>query len=95
MTKLRENRNIVIKKADKGSNVVIQNRNDYIKEGLRQLGENQFYRKVAKNLTSELRMRVQSLIEDLFAKKEISEKTFLFLSRGGNRTCLLYVTKDS
>ena len=43
MTKLRENSNIVIKKADKGSNVVIQNRTDYIEEGLRQLGENQFY----------------------------------------------------
>ena len=91
MTKLRENRNIVIKKADKGSNVVIQNRTDYIKEGLRQLGKYQFYRKVIMNLTSEHRKRVQSLIDDLFAKKEISEKMFLFLSRGGNRTSVFYM----
>ena len=35
MTRLKENENIVFKKADKGSNVVIQNKSDYTQEGLR------------------------------------------------------------
>ena len=42
LTNLRENKFIVIKKADKGSNVVIQNVDDYIQEGLRQLGHEKF-----------------------------------------------------
>ena len=41
---LSQNRDIIIKKADKGSAVVIQNRSDYIKEGLRQLSDRNFYR---------------------------------------------------
>ena len=36
MTSLKENEYIVIKKADKGSNVVIQNKTNYTEEGLRQ-----------------------------------------------------------
>ena len=42
MTQLKENKSIVIKKTDKGSNVVSQNISDYTKEGLRQLKETAF-----------------------------------------------------
>ena len=45
MTRLKENENIVIKKADKGSSIVIQNKIDYTKEGLRQLGDTKFYKR--------------------------------------------------
>ena len=41
---LANNMTIVIKKADKGSAVVIQNRSDYINEGLRQSSDTNFYR---------------------------------------------------
>ena len=44
MTRLKETKHIVIKKADKGSNVVIQNKCDYTEEGLRQLSEVKFYK---------------------------------------------------
>ena len=40
---LANNDNIVIKKADKGSAVVIQNKSDYISEGLKQLSDRNFY----------------------------------------------------
>ena len=40
---LRRNENIVIKPADKGGNIVIMNKEDYIQEGLRQLSDHNFY----------------------------------------------------
>ena len=48
---LSSNSDIIIKKADKGSAVVIQNRSVYIKEGLRQLSDRNFYRLQEENLT--------------------------------------------
>ena len=91
MTRLKENKNIVIKKADKGSNVVIQNKSDYTDEGLRQWSERKFYKQINKDLTSAHRKQVQELIGELYLKKEISEQTFKFLSRGGNRTSVFYM----
>ena len=88
MTRLKENNSIVIKKADKGSNVVIQNVTDYVQEVLRQLQDPAFYMKVNSDLTEKYREMVQGLISNLFLSKEISEKTFKFLSRGGHRTSI-------
>ena len=51
MTQLNENNSIIIKKTDKGSNVGIQNVTDYVQEGLRQLSDLAFYRKMNSNLT--------------------------------------------
>ena len=51
MTDLKQNTDIVIKPADKGSAVVIQNKEDYIKEGLRQLSDQNFYQEVPDDLT--------------------------------------------
>ena len=43
ITTLRNNKDIVIKPADKGRNIVIMNKEDYIQEGLRQLSDNNHY----------------------------------------------------
>ena len=91
MIRLKENENIVIKKADKGSSIVIQNKVDYTKEGLRQLSDTKFYKKIARNITLENRNKVQELIDELFLHKEISEKCYKFLSRGGTRTSVFYM----
>ena len=58
LTNLRENKLIVIKKADKGSNVVNQNVDDYIKEGIRQLGNEIFYKKLDYDPTKEFRNKI-------------------------------------
>ena len=91
MTRLKENENILIKKADKGSNVVIQNKADYKEEVLRQLSESKFYKEINKNLTSSQRKQVQEFIGELYTKKEISEQTFKFLLTGDNRTSVFYM----
>ena len=40
---LKNEKNIVIKSADKGSAVVVWDRDDYIKEAEKQLGHNEIY----------------------------------------------------
>ena len=37
------------------------------------------------------RKKIKELISDLFLKKEISEKTFKFLSRGGHKMAVFYM----
>ena len=46
---LKNDKNIVIKSADKGSAVVVWDRDDYIKEAEEQLGEKDVYEEVCNN----------------------------------------------
>ena len=50
---LKNNDKITIKKADKGAAVVIMNRDDYIKEGIRQLSDANFYVKLDHDPTTD------------------------------------------
>ena len=47
MRSLADDRSIVIKKADKGSCIVVWDRNDYIREAEKQLKDQNVYTKVA------------------------------------------------
>ena len=49
---LKNNSNLVIKPADKGSAVLVLSREDYIKEANRQLNESSYYRKLSADPTS-------------------------------------------
>ena len=91
LTDLKENKSIMIKKADKGSNVVIQNVDDYIKEGLKQLGDEKFYEKLDYDPTEEFRNKINKELECMFAVKELPENIFLFLIKGGKRHSIFYM----
>ena len=56
---------IVIKGADKGGAIVIQNRNDYINEGNHQLGDTNFYKEMDSDLTEYHNIEVTNLIGQL------------------------------
>ena len=51
---LNKNKNIIVKPADKGSAIVILNKQSYINEGQRQLHDTQFYEETDSDLTSEV-----------------------------------------
>ena len=91
LEELRKNNSIVIKKADKGSNIVIMDREFYVKETMRQLTDKKFYKKCEKDLTIEHYSLVQELILEMFNKKIISQQTYKFLSTGGKRTSIFYL----
>ena len=91
LQQLQEIKSIVIKKADKGSNVVILNREDYIQEAMRQLKNKQFYQECSENLTNKHHQMVQELVTELLEKEFISDQTYNFLSTGGKRTSVFYL----
>ena len=76
----------------KGSAVVIQNRIDYIKEGLRQLSDRNFYRLQEENLTHIHNNLIIEQVNKMLMSKEISQKTADYLILETPRTpnfCLL------
>ena len=88
---LAQNKDIVIKKADKGSAVVVQNRSDYIKEGLRQLTDRNFYRIQEENLTHIHNELISEQVQRMLTSKEISPKNAEYLILETPRTPNFYL----
>ena len=88
---LQHNHDIVIKKADKGSNVVIQNKTDYINEGLKQLSDRKFYRLQEESLTHHHNTLIKKAIDEMVHSKEITPKTADYLFLENPRTSKFYL----
>ena len=88
---LTNNPHIIIKPADKGSAVVVMNREDYISEGYRQLSDTNFYRKVDTDLTAHHMQRVQRYINHMYANGEISVQVSAYLTERECKTAKLYL----
>ena len=84
MRGLADDRSIIIKKADKGSCVVVWDREDYLAERYKQLNDTKTYSKVNRFVETELSGLVEksnNFFLKLFRKKTISQKEmkyFLF-----------------
>ena len=65
LNKLSKNKSIVIKKADKGSAVVLLNRDDYIKEGERQLSDTNYYRELLEPIYLETAAIFDQILKEL------------------------------
>ncbi|XP_021361868.1 uncharacterized protein LOC110455809 [Mizuhopecten yessoensis] len=76
---LKNNSDIVIKPADKGCEVVIMNRDDYIQEANRQLSNETFYRKVDSDLTHVHAQQIINTINRILEKGDIDNDTAKFL----------------
>ena len=88
---LKALREIVIKPADKGSAVVIMDRTDYVHEGIRQLSDGLFYKKVETDLTDKHNELVKSFILHLEDEGEIDTKCKDFLTCKKPRTPKFYM----
>ena len=79
---LPEDKGIVIRSADKGSCVVIWDREDHLKEADRQLSDNKIYRDVeySKNMLSPLVGKSNKILQSLSKKKYISEKELKYFT---------------
>jgi hypothetical protein len=90
LAELKKAENIIIKPADKGSAVVIQDLNDYIDEGIRQLSDTNFYVQTQDNLTHMHNEIVNSLVNYMEDNGEISKKCASYLRNPSPRTSELY-----
>ena len=82
---------VIIKPADKGSAVVLMDREDYLKEGIRQLSDLNFYRPVQQDLSAEHMLSIRDIVSNMYAHKEISKKVKDFLLDFPMRTSRFYL----
>jgi hypothetical protein len=82
---------IVIKKADKSSTVVVQDRDKYIAEAQRQLSNPLFYLKVEEDLTEKHRIEVLEYIDEMYNDGEIDISVLNYLHEPHGRTPKFYM----
>jgi hypothetical protein len=81
---LKDNPEVNIKKADKGSTTVIMNKQDKIAEGQIQLNDEENYRPLATPMVEETSARVERLIRELHQNHHIDAMTKTWLSQTAN-----------
>ena len=72
---LRDNPSIIIKEADKGSAVVVWDREDYLREANNQLSDKDVYRKVKGDVEDHLMNVIKSVLRKIKNRGEISDET--------------------
>ena len=80
LRELSQNPEIVIKKADKGSAVVVMNTTHYLREGYRQLSDSKFYTKLGHDCTDQVATNVTKTLTKMREKGLISDKNFEHLN---------------
>ena len=90
LKELSSNADIVIKPADKGGATVVQNRSDYVAEGLRQLSDQNYYRPLDDNLTDGHNCMVMSNLDTMRRRGEITERAarYLVLRKHAHPNCI-------
>jgi hypothetical protein len=76
---LRNNKKIILKRADKGGMTVIMDKEAYTKEALRQLNDTKYYKQIPKPLQQELIPKINDILKTLYHKGFISEAQRSFL----------------
>lgn len=76
---LSTNPDVVIKKADKGSSIVLMNKKDYVMSCLTQLENRKFYLPINEGRCSRNGNAISRTFKGMYARKEIDKKTLDFL----------------
>ena len=77
---MKNNPDIIMKPADKGSSVVIMNRADYINEGYRHLNDDKYYERIPTPIYPETAEMVSEILTDLKNRGVLLEKQLEYLS---------------
>ena len=76
LKKLIEDKNIIIKSADKDSAIVIWHKDDYLKECNEQLRNTNVYEKCDQFQPKELNKKIKSVLSRMLSRKEIDKKDY-------------------
>ncbi|XP_073412618.1 uncharacterized protein [Dendrobates tinctorius] len=76
---LKNNKSIIIKPADKGGAIVIQNFSDYMDEISRQLSDSSTYQKISRDPTPRIKLLIDEVLDRYLTLKTIDSKTVTFL----------------
>lgn len=81
---LKTNREINLKKADKGTTTVIMDTTQKIEEGLEQVSNEKFYKPLEEPIVSQTAAKVKTIVNTLFANGHIDTMTHKWLNSGQN-----------
>ena len=86
---LADDKNIIIKKADKGSCIVIWGSDDYLMEAEKQLSDKKVYQEVSnsENILSKLAEMSNKMFSSLMKRGYISEKQLKYFSYEHRKVC--------
>ena len=91
LKRLSNNKDIIIKPADKGGATVILNTGDYITEAMRQLNNEEYYKRVEEDLTLQHEQLINQLISDLINNGDLDMDTGQLLRPANSRTPIFYM----
>ena len=77
---LQNRKDLVFKKADKGNAIVIMDRNEYIKEAMNQLEDNQYYTKISEPVFPQICDEVSTILDKLKASHRLTGPQVKYLS---------------
>ena len=80
LVNLKKRSDLVFKPADKGGQVVIMNREDYVQEGIRQLAVPHHYRELEAPIFETTKIRIKEILADLKRSNHITHKQHTYLS---------------
>lgn len=76
LSELKRNKDIIIKKADKGGAVVILNRIDYINEAMRQLNDDKSYKKLDEDPSNYVFTKINKILKNLENQNLITKNIY-------------------
>ncbi|CAJ0964743.1 unnamed protein product [Ranitomeya imitator] len=88
---LRNDKNIIIKPADKGGAIVVMNKSDYTKEIHRQLHDDTVYRPLPADPTTMIRNLIKETLDPYVEKCVIDDKTREYLTKDFPITPVFYI----
>ena len=91
LTNLQNDPSIVIKEADKGSAVVVWDREDYLREAYSQLSDSQVYEECTVDPLPDLQNLISDTLDKIGKRGELSENTLSFLAQSENHLCRFFL----
>jgi hypothetical protein len=95
LEELQQNTSIIIKPADKGSAIVILDREQYVKEALRQLQNTEYYQPLAAPIYLDTAAQIRRVVDSMTHNKIITPKQSKYLIGDDTpRKRLFYLLQD-
>ena len=94
LNQLKNRKDIVIKKADKGDTIVVETLERYVQDGLNHLNNPDIYQPIDKDINLEITQAINKFLQDVLNKGLIDHDTFEAIKPSPNpRTPIIYFLK--
>jgi hypothetical protein len=91
LNSIKTRTDIIIKPADKGSAVVVMDRQQYIDETMKHLNNRTNYAVLGSDPTDSFSQQIQTTLDDMHAHGHLTDKAHNFLSPAGSRAARFYL----